>query len=132
MNRQQTLDAASAAVGERPKSYGSPEQNFDRIAALWNAYLNGKASDPKQPVGATDVAIMLALMKIARLEENPSHADSWVDLAGYAACGAEVSTAEVWRKENYRPGVPREYSGRDRVDDDPREDHLFEDGRRVV
>jgi hypothetical protein len=38
-----------------------------------------------------DVAQMMALMKIARLENDPSHLDSWTDLAGYAACGAEIS-----------------------------------------
>jgi hypothetical protein len=36
-----------------------------------------------------DVAAMLALLKIARLQQSPNHRDSWVDLAGYAACGAE-------------------------------------------
>jgi hypothetical protein len=34
---------------------------------------------------------MMALMKIARLATNPAHEDSWVDLAGYAACGASVA-----------------------------------------
>jgi len=38
-----------------------------------------------------DVALMMALLKIARLKGNPIHGDSWVDLAGYAACGAESS-----------------------------------------
>jgi hypothetical protein len=93
MNRTEALDAAKAAVTNRPNAYGPPEQNFARIAALWSAYLVGKApgTDAAQPVTAIDVAAMMALMKIARIEETPSHADSWVDLAGYAACGAEVS-----------------------------------------
>ncbi|MFN7882545.1 MAG: DUF6378 domain-containing protein [bacterium] len=26
---------------------------------------------------------------MARLKNSPNHRDSWVDLAGYAACGAE-------------------------------------------
>lgn len=41
-----------------------------------------------------DVAILMALMKIARLIESPNHMDSWVDLAGYAACGARCAGAE--------------------------------------
>jgi hypothetical protein len=37
---------------------------------------------------------MLGLLKIARLRANPTHRDSWVDLAGYAACGYEVAAGE--------------------------------------
>jgi hypothetical protein len=33
------------------------------------------------------VALFLACVKIARLSNNKAHRDSWVDLAGYAACG---------------------------------------------
>ena len=32
--------------------------------------------------------------KMARLRHDPAHTDSWVDVAGYAACGAEVATRE--------------------------------------
>jgi len=38
--------------------------------------------------------LMMALMKIARLRHNHGHADSWIDLAGYAACGGEIGTRE--------------------------------------
>jgi Domain of unknown function (DUF6378) len=30
-------------------------------------------------------------LKLARLENQPDHMDSWVDLAGYAACDAEIA-----------------------------------------
>lgn len=38
-----------------------------------------------------NVAAMMALLKIARTKANPAYLDSWVDLAGYAACGAEAA-----------------------------------------
>ena len=44
---------------------------------------------------AYDVAVMMALLKIARISENPQHMDSWVDLAGYAACGGEIAWKEA-------------------------------------
>ena len=28
---------------------------------------------------------------VARLAASPNHEDSWVDLVGYAACGAELA-----------------------------------------
>lgn len=97
MDRKHTLEAAMDAVDSRPKSYGPPEQNFDRIARRWNAHLENRYWEPGlnlPELDATDVAVMMADVKLARIEESPGHEDSWVDLAGYAACGAEVSTAQ--------------------------------------
>lgn len=91
MNRAELLGGALAAVNARPKAYGPPEQNFERIARLWTDHLLNRY-DESTVLDPVDVACMMALMKIARLEETPDHVDSWVDLAGYAACGAEVST----------------------------------------
>jgi len=38
-----------------------------------------------------DVAAMMALMKLGRIAGNPAHMDSWIDLAGYSACGGEIA-----------------------------------------
>jgi hypothetical protein len=90
------LDAAKLAVGDRGLNYGRPEDNFARIAAHWNAFLfnRGIVASGGGLVSASDVAIMCALLKIARLENDPGHHDSWVDLAGYAACGAEIELSK--------------------------------------
>jgi hypothetical protein len=47
---------------------------------------------------AHDVAIMMALLKISRLSWEPTKKDSWVDLAGYAACGYEIITNKEEQK----------------------------------
>lgn len=86
--RAETLDNASRCVlKDRNQAHGDPEDNFSVIAQLWTAYLG-------YPIDATQVAAMMALMKIARLKHNPTHEDSWVDLAGYAACGAGIALVE--------------------------------------
>lgn len=85
------LDAAKAAVADRGLNYGKPEDNFRRIADLWNVYLNGRAAGPAAPITPVDQTIMMVLMKVARLQNTPTHLDSWTDLAGYAACGAEIT-----------------------------------------
>lgn len=77
-------EAAEIVSGARRKAYGHPERNFSRIAALWNAYLAGKPNGPL-PITDTDVSLLMILMKVARLIETPTHRDSLVDLAGYAA-----------------------------------------------
>jgi Domain of unknown function (DUF6378) len=77
------LDTAKAQVtGQRQQDYGSPEDNFGRIAALWNVYLNGKTV-----ISPHDVSALMILLKVARLMATPEHKNSWVDIAGYAACG---------------------------------------------
>lgn len=88
MKREEVLGAAATAVMiDRNADHGAPEESFELIADLWAAYLNIE-------VYPADVAAMMALLKIARIRNNPRHADSWVDLAGYAACGAEVAAVD--------------------------------------
>lgn len=95
MKKAELLEKAKDAVADRGLNYGRPEDNFARIAALWSTHLanrvdsDGTTSDAPR-LTAADVAQMMVLMKVARLENDPSHADSWVDIAGYAACGAEL------------------------------------------
>lgn len=87
--RASVLNEANRIVnGERANTYGGPEDSFKTIAGLWEAYLT-KPGKTFVTISPSDVAIMLALLKVARLKNSPNHRDSWVDLAGYAACGAE-------------------------------------------
>lgn len=89
MTRAEILAQAALLVGEdRNKQYGDPRKSLDRIAALWRAYCNTDG------ITSADVAAMLALVKIARISHNNAHADSWIDLAGYAACGGEIATQQ--------------------------------------
>lgn len=88
MRRTDILTAAQVCVcGDREQDYGNPESNFSRIAEFWSTYLGF-------PIGAKDVAAMLALLKISRIASGHAKADNWVDLAGYAACGGEIETEE--------------------------------------
>jgi hypothetical protein len=85
LSRAEILDKAKECVcGQREQDYGSPENNFGLIGALWSTYLG-------MLVTAADVAMMMALFKIARIKTGTGTADSFVDLAGYAACGGEVA-----------------------------------------
>lgn len=80
-----TLDTAKSLVlGDRNKDYSDPKPNFDQTAELWSAYMGLQYS-------AHDVAVMMILVKVARLSSSPHKLDNWIDVAGYAACGAEVS-----------------------------------------
>jgi hypothetical protein len=102
-------EALSLTKGNRNVSYGEPEDNFTRIALHLSVFLkNRHAIDIA--LGPEDVALMMALMKIARLEFNITHRDSYVDLAGYSACGAAIAKN---MKAAYRARNPQEKEAKD-------------------
>lgn len=81
--RETVLDDAKHAVcGDRDKQYGSPEDSFERIARFWSVYLH-------KDLSACDVANMMILFKVGRNITGEPKLDNWVDIAGYAACGAD-------------------------------------------
>ena len=85
MTRKEVLQTAEKMVcGHREQDYGSPEDNFKVIADFWSTYKGVEFN-------STDVAMMMALLKVARIKSGSGTDDSFVDLAGYAACAAEVS-----------------------------------------
>lgn len=86
-------EAESIIYGDREQAYGSPRFNLDTIAQLWSVYISRrfpetKGSFERSPhlnMTAEDVAQLMILLKTARLIHNPTHRDSLVDQAGYAA-----------------------------------------------
>jgi len=71
-------EAERIVYGDRERTYGTPAKNLNQIARLWSAYLDTE-------ITAHEVCDMMILLKIARLQNNPEHRDSLVDVAGYAA-----------------------------------------------
>ena len=96
MTRSEILEAAHDCVcGKREQDYGKPEDNFNTIGLLWSVYLNAAHPEytkafPYNGITAKDVATIMALLKVARIATGSSP-DSFVDLAGYAACAGEIS-----------------------------------------
>lgn len=85
MNRAEILDTAKEYVTkDRAASHGDMENNFATIAAFWSTYKNVEFAPH-------DVAVMMDLVKTARIKSNPKHLDNWIDKAGYSACGGEIS-----------------------------------------
>ena len=69
---------------ERQNDYGDAKVSHDNIAKLWTIYLERKSfSSPFDSLDATDVAVMMSLMKISRLAYKRKE-DSFIDLAAYA------------------------------------------------
>jgi hypothetical protein len=83
--RQDMLTQAGAIIsGERDVQYGGPEDNFGRIAKIWSVLFGREFTNE-------DVAMAMVAVKVARYASNSGfQPDTWVDIAGYAACGYEV------------------------------------------
>lgn len=78
------VEADQIVNGNRDQQYGEPENNFGLISRLWSGYLAVEV----QP---HDVAVMMMLLKVARIRNAPGKVDHWIDIAGYAACGFDCT-----------------------------------------
>lgn len=78
------LDEIKRILTEREAQHGDPKENLGRIAAYWSNYLGLNLSE-------TDVALMMMLMKMGRLNTGTLKTDSVRDLTGYAAIATGLS-----------------------------------------
>jgi hypothetical protein len=84
------LEAAEKIIGERGKDYGDPKGNLAAIAQSWSAYLHQTgclAQD--EALEASDVAIMMALLKLIR-QGNRHKDDNLLDAIAYIELAARV------------------------------------------
>jgi hypothetical protein len=66
-------------IAERKLMYGN---NFPKFAELINNYLSNFKNE-EEPIFPEDVAIIMALMKVSRLNETPNNKDSMQDMFNY-------------------------------------------------
>jgi len=87
-SRQDVLTEAGNLIdGDRHKEYGEAKDNFALIANYWNGHLG-----LVDFITVRDVAIMMALMKIARTHgDGRKSKDTFVDICGYAALAGEIN-----------------------------------------
>lgn len=76
--------AALLVSGEKAKEHGDMHILHSRVAALWSAYKDTEFA-------SHDVAVMMVLLKAARVAENPENDDNFLDMAGYAGIASELA-----------------------------------------
>jgi len=90
MTRFDILEVARNSIRDRENQYGSPVVNYKRLAGLMTIILKDKLRSG-ETISSADAIIVMCGVKIARLINQPDHADSQADLAGYAAILSEVA-----------------------------------------
>lgn len=84
MKRDEILRVVEQIIcNDRQDVHGNPENTFELIATYWQTYLRTHITD-------ADVAVLMALFKIARLQTNPQHRDNILDGIGYLAIAGEL------------------------------------------
>lgn len=96
LDRSDILSLAHEAVTvARNQKYGEPQDDFACTSELWDSYIARLIQVRGYPnLRPSDVPVMMILLKISRIAQSPGDADHWVDIAGYAAIGAECASEE--------------------------------------
>ena len=89
---EELLETATEVIRQRRQTYGPPREHFAKTVAAVNAIFSHKF---REPLTEADWAQIMILDKLARHQGASKSADTPVDLAGYAACLAEVEAAEA-------------------------------------
>ena len=93
--RQFLKEVEECVCRDRQNSYSDAEDNFSVIAELWTTWARTRGIlGLNESFDRRDVAMMSALIKVARAAHNLSIRDNWIDLAGYAACGGGITIKE--------------------------------------
>ena len=87
MKHAEILQTATDLYQDRGLSYGHPTDNMARAARLISAYL-------EMPITDYQVAVVLALVKVARSIEDAQKIDTWIDGASYLAIAGQLATEE--------------------------------------
>lgn len=90
MNRGNYIDTAKYIVcNDRQDQHGNPENTFLLIAEYWSTYLS-KETATDLVIAPADVAVMMTLLKIARMQMNAHNQDNIIDGIGYLAIAGEL------------------------------------------
>ena len=74
-------------IVERANQYDAPELNLKRIADAWTNFL-------KREISPYEVAVMMAMLKLARLSQG-YHQDTLEDAAAYIALAEMLKDTEL-------------------------------------
>jgi hypothetical protein len=92
-SRELLKETIKVITGPRAKDYGDKYNNHANISKLWSSYLDYEISPH-------DVAICMALVKIARLKHRKTK-DCYIDIAGYAAIAAEIESKDSKLEDSF-------------------------------
>jgi len=94
MDRNQILLEAGRTIKDRGEQYGRVDTLFTMIAHRWRLTIQQRHGIDLS-MSCEDVGLLMLDLKTARAIAAPNHADSFVDLAGYACLLGEINTGTI-------------------------------------
>jgi hypothetical protein len=87
MKAKEVLQSATDVMQDRGAIYGHPKINQDRIAKrLSNLF--------EFPIEDYQACLAMVEVKLSRIQESPTHIDSYIDACAYLALACELKTEE--------------------------------------
>ena len=102
MEPKDLLKKAEKVMKQRGEEYGDAKEMFGKISRYWSIYLN-------RVVTIEDVAMLMALMKIARTTEDKK-TDSYIDCINYCAFAGSFAI-EQKERENELNEIMKYFEG---------------------
>ena len=84
MHHKELLRTTLGTITQRGEEYGDVASSFTRAAVVASTILGKRMT-------AYDISVVMMSIKMSRLNNQPDHQDSWVDLIAYAAFAAQFS-----------------------------------------
>lgn len=105
--RTELLEEAERIVTQdRNKSYGEPDDHFQHVAKIASALgfrIDTGGGEIRELRGSDHTLYMLAVKLSRLMVGDMQHKDSWLDIAGYAACGYETAGLQAKRAGAQQP-----------------------------
>ena len=87
LSARELLNEAADTIADRGATYGHYDLTMLRTSKLWSDFL-------EREIEPVDVAVCLALVKLARVMESGKHADSWLDCVAYFAQAGSLAVKD--------------------------------------
>jgi hypothetical protein len=87
MKAREVLQSATAVMQDRGAIYGHPKINQDRIARRLTNLLDF-------PIEDYQACLAMVEVKLSRIQESPTHIDSYIDACAYLALACELKNGE--------------------------------------
>jgi predicted metal-dependent hydrolase len=84
---RELLNEAADTIADRGATYGHYDLTMLRTSKLWSDFL-------EREIEPMDVAICMALVKLARIMETGRHPDSWLDAVAYLAQAGHLAVKD--------------------------------------
>jgi hypothetical protein len=88
VNHKDILTQSLSIIEDRHQDYGDASSSFTRAATIAGTILS-------KNISAYDVSVIMMAVKLARIANQRTHLDSWIDLVAYAGFAGQFAETKL-------------------------------------